>query len=647
MAKTYFDGTGRRVLLGKELGRGGEGSVFDVQGEGELAAKIYHSGVDAQKQAKLRHMVQNQDAQLLKYTAWPQQTIHASANGPVVGFLMRKLPDMTAAHMMYGPSYRKQNFPERGWDFLVYCARNVAAAFTVLHVRRHVLGDINQGNAYLSSKTSAAVLIDADSYQIDGNGTTYDCEVGVSHFTPPELQGISSFRGVRRTTNHDGFGLALLIFHLLFGGRHPFAGMPQRDDVGESLEDNIKQFRFAYSATAAQRLIAPPPLSIPIGVVPHEMAQMFEAAFTESGARGQRPTARQWMDALDRLRGNLRKCQASTNHTFSNHLAECPWCALQRQGVQYFAPVFPKGTAFAGPVSIGEIWNAILAVRPPAAPPVPKPVVQKPTPRVRPVGYVSNLSRWVTAVVVIAFYFIMLSAAPKSGGLIFLFCVVALGVTYGRSRTASTAILNERKAALTRAKNEQADAIAAFEANVGPRSFEAKRKQLSALKDEFNRLPATERKALDDLRKTAEERQLKAYLQTFFIETAALTGIGPAKRASLSSFGIETAADVEWLKVRGIKGFGDKLTGTLVTWRNYHEARFKFDPAKAVTDRDRATVRADLNQRAYDISRHLQLGLQQLKEFEAFQTQLAARHTQAIQAAAQRVAQAEADMSVL
>jgi len=32
------------------------------------------------------------------------------------------------------------------------------------------------------------------------------------------------FRGLERSAGHDAFGLAVLLFHLLFMGRHPFAG---------------------------------------------------------------------------------------------------------------------------------------------------------------------------------------------------------------------------------------------------------------------------------------------------------------------------------------------------------------------------------------------------------------------------------------
>jgi hypothetical protein len=47
------------------------------------------------------------------------------------------------------------------------------------------------------------------------NGKRFACEVGVETFTPPELQG-KNLREVVRTANHDNFGLAIMVFLLLF-----------------------------------------------------------------------------------------------------------------------------------------------------------------------------------------------------------------------------------------------------------------------------------------------------------------------------------------------------------------------------------------------------------------------------------------------
>lgn len=80
------------------------------------------------------------------------------------------------------------------------------------------------------------------------------------------------------------------------------------------------------------------------------------------------------------------------------------------------------------------------------------------------------------------------------------------------------------------------------------------------------------------MKSNRESRQLQAYLDRFSIRRANISGIGPAKTATLISFGIETAADVNQSAVLRVPGFGDVMTGKLVAWRRAHESRFKYDP---------------------------------------------------------------------
>lgn len=133
-------------------------------------------------------MVGVHDEKLLKYAAWPQATLHESRGGPVVGFTMQKVGGMKPIQSLYSPAQRKQEFPQRGWDFLVYAARNTAAAFSVLHDRGFVAGDVNHGNLYVG-QSAVVKLIDCDSYQLSDGVNQHLCEVGVGTYTPPELQG--------------------------------------------------------------------------------------------------------------------------------------------------------------------------------------------------------------------------------------------------------------------------------------------------------------------------------------------------------------------------------------------------------------------------------------------------------------------------
>ena len=242
MGRTVYTSSGTPIELGRELGKGGEGSVFEIPALKDQVAKVYHKAPDPKKQAKLGYMAATADAKLLSYVAWPQETLHERRGGPVVGILMPRVSGKAPIHMVYSPAHRRQDYPKVAWDFLLYVARNVAASFEAVHSHGHVLGDVNQ-NSFMVGRDSKVVLIDSDSFQVDARGTLHLCEVGVSHFTPPELQSLRSFAGFTRTASHDNFGLALLIFHVLFGGRHPFSGVPLRSGVGDALETDIKNFR--------------------------------------------------------------------------------------------------------------------------------------------------------------------------------------------------------------------------------------------------------------------------------------------------------------------------------------------------------------------------------------------------------------------
>lgn len=81
-----------------------------------------------------------------------------------------------------------------------------------------------------------------------------------------------------------------------------------------------------------------------------------------------------------------------------------------------------------------------------------------------------------------------------------------------------------------------------------------------------------------------EARQRAAFLDQFQVRRASISGIGPAKTATLISFGIETAADVTWDAVHAVPGFGDVMTQKLLKWRQGHEAKFRYDPAPNAQD---------------------------------------------------------------
>ena len=327
---TFYDSQNKPYVLGEQIGRGGEGAVFACE-DLSIVAKIYHEPIEEEKAEKLRWMAGNKDEHLLKVAAWVIDVLLDQPDGKVVGFLM---PNVRAKeiHELYSLKSRRVYFPEATWHFLVHTAANVARAFYSLHKHDHVMGDVNHGNCVVLADGTVK-MIDCDSYSIKTDRMRYRCDVGVATHLAPELQNVD-LGEIEREANHDNFGLAVIIFQLLFLGRHPFSGNYTGAE-DKSLEECIAEHRFAYGETAELRQVKQPPGTLSLNQVSPRIATLFERAF--SSANVNRPNPREWIEALEDLSNNLEQCSFHPGHLYFNELAGCPWCAIESQtGVMLF-----------------------------------------------------------------------------------------------------------------------------------------------------------------------------------------------------------------------------------------------------------------------------------------------------------------------
>jgi len=309
---TVYNIDGAALLLDREIGKGGEGSVWSIQGDTRAAAKFYHKGMAAEHARKLEAMCHLKSENLLNIAAWPTSTLRTSRNGHPEGLLMPRINGFQAAHLLYSPKSRRTAFPEAQFPFILHSATNIARAFATIDDAGQVIGDVNHGNLLISDHATVA-LIDCDSFEITDQKDVYPCLVGVPTYTPPELQG-KTFQGVRRTNQHDAFGLAVLIFHLLFLGRHPFAGIYRSGTADMTIEQGISEYRFAYSPDTNSTQMQPPPSAPHLTDLPHGLSKLFLRAFTRAGANGDRASAREWIAPLESLSRSLKQCVANRSH---------------------------------------------------------------------------------------------------------------------------------------------------------------------------------------------------------------------------------------------------------------------------------------------------------------------------------------------
>ncbi len=319
------------------MGKGGEGIVYDLKGNPRQVAKIYHScHRTIEREQKLEAMIfkpPQYDTRRMSpphiSIAWPLELLYEQRK--FVGYIMPRIEQCSNILEVYNPQLRAKKYTEFNWKFLHRTARNLATALNALHVHRYIMGDVNQKNILVNTD-ALVTLVDTDSFQVqDSNGKIYRCPVGVPDYTPPELQS-QRLDSVDRTTNHDNFGLAVIIFQLLMEGFHPFMGLPKEPTLCSFEEiylHNIKQGIFPYQRNYE---FNPPPGAPLFKTLHPEIQNLFFRCFVDGHHNpSSRPTPLEWLDALEKAETALVNCKYISSHWYSNHLKKCPWCEREQQ----------------------------------------------------------------------------------------------------------------------------------------------------------------------------------------------------------------------------------------------------------------------------------------------------------------------------
>jgi tetratricopeptide (TPR) repeat protein/serine/threonine protein kinase len=365
MSKLLYTSFAQPLRLGSALGAGGAGTVYEVKDTPNLVAKLYHEPPTPERAEKLALLARLGNERLFKLTAWPIDVLRLQPDGPITGFTMQCVGQAEEVHALHSPKSRLQKFPDASWAFLLYVAANIARAVAVVHEHGFVVGDLNPKNI-LVTRQATVYLLDCDSFQIEAEGRVWRCEQGFPEYTPPELQGVA-FRDVDRNATHDAFGLAVVIFQLLFLGRHPFSG--KFTGTGElPLERAIRELRFAYGSNATSRQMQQPPGTLALEAVSKPVAALFRRAFLTA----ERPQPREWIEALESLAQTLQRCAAHSGHQFYQELDTCPWCEIEKRArTRLFNFALNGKVQTQNHFRLDKIWQDIEGVLPPLVPQLP------------------------------------------------------------------------------------------------------------------------------------------------------------------------------------------------------------------------------------------------------------------------------------
>jgi DNA-binding helix-hairpin-helix protein with protein kinase domain len=345
--------------------------------------------------------------------------------------------------------------------------------------------------------------------------------------------------------------------------------------------------------------------------LPDATADLFERAFAKGGRP--RPSGAEWAAALGGFEQDLVTCAASPMHRYARSRGGCPWCDLERAGLFLFVT---GGSAVPGAVflDLDAVQRHIdeipaLATLPLPVNPDEVAVAGEPLPRGRRLqrrGWLFGSAASLATLVVLTTLYGQTNSPVDVGWMI-----VAALVLDARPRLG--ALKRARRSALRSAEAAFGEAVGAWHAVADMHELEARRYELRQKLEAYRGLPAKFTAERAQLEADKPRHQMRAYLDRFLIADVKLPGVGRKRRATLLSFGIETALDVqERLSATYIPKFGDTTRSVLFAWLRYLELRFRYDPTQPLDPRLVNDLLARENRERSDLERDLRGGPQAL-----------------------------------
>ena len=314
---------GRRYRLGRELGRGGQGAVYAVEGE-RLAVKLLHG-----RSPQLRERLRDQLAMVARLpldglaVARPMDQLRP----PHVGYVMELFTGMVPLRSLLRPPKDVAGVTQwyldgGGLGRRLRLLAHVAEAVSALHGRGLVYADLSPHNVFVSESTddTEVRLIDIDNLH---PATTAGRLIHTPRYGAPEV-----VRGIGLpSTLADAHAFAVLAFETL-ALVHPLLGNGVRDGEPQ-LEDRALRGELPWIDAPDDGNRSSD--GIPRDLVVSELLQQdFQRAFVSGlSSPSERPGMTTWTEHLHRAADRTIICSSCSGSYFVPCTAY-PWCGTSR-----------------------------------------------------------------------------------------------------------------------------------------------------------------------------------------------------------------------------------------------------------------------------------------------------------------------------
>lgn len=202
----------KKVVVGKKLGEGGQGAVYEVDLGGHKKALKWYSG---KKISNPEQFYKNLENNIIKGAPtkaflWPEAVTEKV--GEAFGYIM----DLRPAEYKDFTRFLLGKEVFAGITAMCNASLQIVDGFAVLHRNGYNYQDLNDGNFFINPKTGDVLICDNDNVSEEGRDSGIK---GKARYMAPEI--VAKNKNPHKYT--DRFSLAVVLF-LLWTRNHPLEG---------------------------------------------------------------------------------------------------------------------------------------------------------------------------------------------------------------------------------------------------------------------------------------------------------------------------------------------------------------------------------------------------------------------------------------
>lgn len=300
---------GGSVKIKKELGRGGQGIVYQVEQNGQSKAlKWYFNDLGNRFYDNLKKNIKSGAPS--EAFLWPE-ALTERQNGSF-GYVMKLRPE---GYYEFG-NFLLAKVHFKSFTAMMAAAMKICNGFMKLHLFGYSYQDLNDGNFFINPQTGDVLICDNDNVMAQGESSGI---MGKARYMAPEVVA-----GGIPDKYSDRFSLSVMLFMLFYAG-HPFEGarVAACPCLTEAFEKRFygSEALFVYNPNDKSNL---PVKGIHTNVIrrwpvfPAALRQAFIEQFSEKMLKNpsERMIEQGWVKLLSSIRDSIVVCPHCGKETF-------------------------------------------------------------------------------------------------------------------------------------------------------------------------------------------------------------------------------------------------------------------------------------------------------------------------------------------